>query len=262
MPGTLIVSAHLDDALLSASQVAMSTPSTVATVFAGPPPASVGLTEWDLLTGATSSIERHHERIAEDERANAVVGSRPVHLSFPEEQFREGLPDAVGCTAELALLLGEADEVWVPAGIGGHPDHLLARNLTLAALPDAARPAVGFYGDFPYMASYGWPSWATGRPAERYLDSAAWLELELQNIGFSESELTREVVTLSESERRLKAASIAEYRSQLAALRLDDSWIATRPNALHYEVRWTPTAEALELMVQQSRGSLLGRPQS
>lgn len=262
MPGTLIVSPHLDDALLSASQVAMSVPSTVVTVFAGPPPAEVGLTEWDLLTGAKSSIERHHERIAEDERANAVIGSRPVHLPFPEEQFRDGLPDAVGCTGELALLLARADAVWVPAGIGGHPDHLLARNLALAALPDDGRPAVGFYGDFPYMASYGWPSWATGRPAERYLDSAAWLEVELQNIGFRETELTREVVTLTESERQLKATSIAEYRSQLPALRLDDSWIGTRPDALHYEVRWTPTAEALTQMVRQSRESLLRGPRS
>ena len=263
MPGTLIVSPHLDDALLSASQVAMSASSAVvATLFAGPPPAEVELSEWDLLTGATSSLERYHERLAEDLRANEVVGARAVHLSFPEDQFREGLPDAAGCTAELAALLSEADTVWIPAGVGGHPDHLLARNLALAALPDDARPAVGFYGDFPYITSYGWPSWATGKPSPAYLDAAAWLDVELQKIGLGEDCLTRELVTLTDAERRLKSETVAEYRSQLAGLRLDDAWIGTRPDALHSEVRWTPTAEALSRLVRQSRERLLGREQN
>jgi len=257
MSGTLIVSPHLDDALLSATQVALSSPSTVATVFAGPPPAEVKLTEWDLLTGATSSYERYQERLIEDERANAVVGSRPVHLAFPEVQFRESPLDVAGCTAELAVLVAEADAVWLPTGVGGHPDHLLARKLALAALPDESCPPVGFYGDFPYIASYGWPNWVTGAPAEEYLDAAAWISLELRTVGIPDDGLHREVVTLSESERRLKGATIAEYRSQLPGLRLDPR-ISKWPNALHYEVRWTPNPETLALLVRDARESLRG----
>ena len=258
MPGTLIISPHLDDALLSATHVAMSSPSTVvvATVFAGPPPAELRLSEWDLLTGASSSQERYRERIAEDERANAVLGSRPVHLAFPEMQFRESHPDAAACTAELTALMVEADTVWLPTGVGGHPDHVLARKLALAALPDEKRPAVGFYGDFPYIASYGWPNWVTGAPSETYLDAAAWLSLEFQAVGLPEDGLLREVVTLSDFERGLKTATIAEYRSQLPGLRLDPSRIDRWPNALDYEVRWTPTPEALAQLVRESRQEL------
>jgi len=258
MPGTLIISPHLDDALLSATQVATSGPTTVATVFAGPPPAEVKLTEWDLLTGATSSLDRYHERLAEDERANAVIGSRPVHLAFPEEQFREDQVDAAGCTAELAALIAEADSVWLPTGVGGHPDHVLARKLALAALPDDSRPAVGFYGDFPYIASYGWPTWVTGAPTEEYLDAAAWLSLEFRAVGLPEDGMVREVITLSDSERQLKSETIAEYRSQLPGLRLDPTRINRWGNALDYEVRWTPTPEALAQLIQESRQALLG----
>jgi LmbE family N-acetylglucosaminyl deacetylase len=257
MPGTLIVSPHLDDALLSATQVAMSGPSTVATVFAGPPPAEVELTEWDLLTGASSSLERYRERLVEDERANAVVGSRPVHLAFPEAQFRQGQLDAASCTAELTALMAEAETVWLPTGVGGHPDHVLARKLALAALPDEARPAVGFYGDFPYIASYGWPNWVTGTPTEEYLDAAAWLSLEFLAVGLPDDGLVREVITLSDAEREVKAATIGEYRSQLPGLRLDPIRIGRLPHALDYEVRWTPTPEVLDQLVRESRASVL-----
>ena len=257
MPGTLIVSPHLDDALLSASQVAMSTPTTVVTVFAGPPPASVRLTEWDRLTGAASSLRRHQDRIVEDQRANAAAGSRPLHLSYPEEQFRQGPLDAVDCVAELRALLTRADQVWIPVGIGAHPDHLLARCIALAALPeDGPSPAVGFYGDFPYIAAFGWPSWVTGLPTEEYLDLSAWLDLELRNVGFPADGFQRQVVILTESERKRKAEIIAEYRSQLPGLRLDPSRIGQRPHALDYEVRWLPEPEALALLVRDGRTAL------
>ncbi|MBC3843171.1 hypothetical protein GXW82_32135 [Streptacidiphilus sp. 4-A2] len=108
----------------------------------------------------------------------------------------------------------------------------------------------------PYVVSYGWPTWVSGRPAEQYLDSGAWLDQEFRAAGLPEKGLTPEVVVLTEAERLRKGETIAEYRSQLPALRLDPTRIGIQQNLLHYEVRWSVDPAALELLVQECRAEL------
>ena len=73
MQDTIVVSAHLDDAVLSCYS-ALGPSTSVVTVFAGLPPESV-LSSWDAEGGATSSRERMAERREEDRRALARLRS-------------------------------------------------------------------------------------------------------------------------------------------------------------------------------------------
>ena len=167
---TLVISSHLDDAVLSASHVLMNTQCGVLTVFAGPPPDSIALTPWDALTGASSSSERHHERIAEDSRALSILGTVGHCLDEPEKQFRRGRgPNMSRISNEIASRLPGVETLWIPAGIGRDSDHLLARGIALSAVQAPGITSVGFYADFPHVFRYGWASWITGLPAEKYL---------------------------------------------------------------------------------------------
>ena len=90
----VVISAHLDDAVLSAFS-AITPGSTVVTVLAGPPPAGT-LGSWDALTGADDSARRLRERREEDRRALAGIAA-VVHLDFADGQYVDtGLLPAPG----------------------------------------------------------------------------------------------------------------------------------------------------------------------
>ena len=77
---TVVVSTHLDDAVLSCYRE-LGPETIVVTVFAGiPPPGEPG--SWDRRTGATDSTARMRERRTEDIEALALSGSRAVHLDL------------------------------------------------------------------------------------------------------------------------------------------------------------------------------------
>ena len=101
------------------------------------PASGLTVSLWDRVTGASSSRERPAGRIAE-------------HLT-------------------------SADEVWLPAAIGRHPDHVLARDAGLRAAAAVGHDDVVLYADFPYVISYGWPSWLSRQPADPYLNPEIWL---------------------------------------------------------------------------------------
>lgn len=250
VPQTLVISSHLDDAVLSASHVLMNAQCSVLTVFAGPPPDSITLTPWDALTGASSSSERHHERIAENHRALGILGTAGHCLDEPEKQFRRGRsPNTPRISKEIASQLSGVKTLWIPAGIGRDPDHLLARNITLSALQARHTIDVGFYADFPHVARYGWASWITGLPAEKYLRPDMWLASEMEHIGLANKKLKPHVVKLSPAERERKSVAINAYGTQVAALGLDNRRLALRKGALDYEVRWTVPPQVLPLVI-------------
>lgn len=243
--GTVVISAHLDDAVLSASHLLLSRPCTVLTIFAGPPGTPDVLTAWDVLTGATTSAQRHRERLAEDDRALAVVGARAHRLAEPEEQYRDGSPAVQRCVEAVARELSGVAEVWMPLGVGRHPEHLLAREIAAAAAVAVGVPRAGFYADFPYVARYGWPSWVTGCAPEPYLNPDGWLALQLSALGLGAVDARPRVVRLSSAERQCKVRAMAEYHSQLPALRLDPRGLDAIACALDYELRWTVPASQL-----------------
>jgi LmbE family N-acetylglucosaminyl deacetylase len=143
----VIVSTHLDDAVLSCWSV-IDGPGdvTVVTVFTGGPEPGP-LTEWDLLGGAPDSATRMEQRRAEDRAALAVAGRVPVHLGHLESQYVDGAPDVP--RSALVPCLDDADVVYAPAGIAvgrdPHQDHTVVRDAVQGVRPDAI-----LYADQPY----------------------------------------------------------------------------------------------------------------
>jgi len=234
----VVFSPHLDDAVLSASVRLMSRAARVVTVFAGPPPDRIELTEWDRLTGARSSRERHLERLAEDQEAMALLGCASRRLDEPEAEYREGDLDFARLTALLRPLLVGAAEVWMPAAIGGHPDHIATRDAVLAALDGVRDHRVFLYADLPYAIWYGWPTWVSGEAAPEFLDPDRWLVDELVKGGLAPARLKADVVELTPRMRERKGAAVRSYRTQLPALTIAPNDGYRWPMFLRYEVAW------------------------
>ncbi|MGI5338887.1 PIG-L deacetylase family protein [Streptomyces sp. CA-181903] len=237
---TVLFSPHMDDVVLSAAVCLMRPGAELVTVFAGSPPASVGLTHWDRFTRARSSAERHEQRIAEDDRAMAALGVTYRRLDEVDNQYREKPLDEDALALRLGVFVEQADEVWVPAAIGGHPDHVAVRDAVLAATDRMRdrRPGVVLYGDQPYSLFAGWPTWITGEKPAEFLDPDYWLESELAAQGFHQENLTGEFVELSVDQRCRKQAAVLCYRSQLAALPLDPRDTRRWESFLRYEIAW------------------------
>ncbi len=239
----IVLSAHLDDAVLSATTALTRYSATAVTVFSGPPPDGVALTRWDRVTRAESSHDRLRERLAEDDRAVSVLGCRTRRLDVPEAQYRVTELDFGDLVARLRREFEGEHEVWAPAGIGGHPDHIATRDAALAAVRELAeRPDVTLYADVPYALRYGWPSWVDGREPRPYLNIDAWFDWELAERGLDAVDLKPQVAELQPAERLLKAAAVRAYRSQLPSLCMEDlgdpdSGELWGP-ALKYEVAW------------------------
>jgi len=244
VPGhALVVSPHLDDAVLSASHRLRPGAATVVTVFAGTPATSVGLTAWDAFTGATDSAARMLERYGEDDEAMRRLGGVPaVRLDYLDSQYREtphADADAIATTlAEMIDGDADIDAVWLPAGIGGHPDHVATRIASLRAVADFEHLVVYLYADFPYVATFGWPSWAVDGTIEPYLNGAAFLDAEMRAQGLTELALQREIIHADDVGVKRKRHAIEAYRSQLPGLKLHRATLDADPDLLRVEVAW------------------------
>ena len=153
----LLLSPHLDDAVLDCwSLLASDRDVRVVNLFTGVPAAG-RLAQWDAITGARDSSERVRARVAEDARALGQAGRSPVNLPFLDAQYRRPPPAPSLDELDLALssVTGGASRVHVPAGLGGHPDHLLTRRYGRCVLRTGL--PVSAYAELPYCALHGWP---------------------------------------------------------------------------------------------------------
>jgi LmbE family N-acetylglucosaminyl deacetylase len=233
----VVVSPHPDDAVLSSWQV-LTQPGVrrVVTVFAGLVAADVTPSAWDRLTRCTDPRRRALERREEDERALRLAGCTPVHLDFVGAVHRRAPLEAAALAAALTAAIGDADVVYAPAAIGGHPDHLAVRDAVLAVTEGRRRV---LYADQPYAARFGWPSWMTGQEAAPGLDVDGWLAAQLPDGDGGQSILRDAIVCrLTESLRAAKARAIASYRSQLAALAASAGADFPEGARWAYEVYW------------------------
>ncbi len=243
-----VVSPHLDDAVLSAWLVLQDEPGTrVITCFAGLPEATA-TGAWDAVTGSGTGRAAVEARRDEDAKALALTGSRPVHLGLLDRQYR-GAQDGDALTGRLAGLLAaeleDADEVWLPAALGGHADHVLARTAALAVT--AGHPRRFVYADLPYAGQPAWPSPVTGglrdrlvAVVDRGLGTAtpwsSWLSALHGIPGLRpESVLVRQ---LTPGQRRAKYRAVAQYGSQTDALRCGRRHPLRRRRIFAYEVAW------------------------
>ena len=191
MSSVVVVSPHLDDAVLSCYDE-LGPATAVVTVFAGIPPAGGEPGRWDREDGVTDSPARMRERREEDLEALARSGSRAVHLGLLDSQYAD-VPPASELAAILAPILEPAARVLGPAGIGNR-DHKVVRDAVLLARPDAV-----LYADLPYAlhhdhGGFALPDEIGDRDAER-------MELELDEAVLAE-----------------KVAAVRCYRTQLDQL--------------------------------------------
>lgn len=127
---TLVLSPHLDDAVLGLGQWLFTEPSvTVITVFAGIP-ADGTFTDYDRARGFKSSADAMCARRAEDADALDRLGCTPLWLDLLDRQYDPGPQDVQRALRPFVGLPRE--HTYAPLGVG-HPDHVMlaqaARNL-------------------------------------------------------------------------------------------------------------------------------------
>lgn len=136
----LFVSPHLDDVAFSvgATFAALSKAgwhTVLLTVFTRSVPDPQGFAlACQTDKGIAPEVDYMALRRAEDERAAEILGAAEVvHLAHAEAPHRGyGSKEALFGEPhdDLALELPEADEVFLPQGVGGHVDHLLVVRAT------------------------------------------------------------------------------------------------------------------------------------
>jgi LmbE family N-acetylglucosaminyl deacetylase len=232
----VVFSPHLDDASLSACLQLSRDGALAVTVFSGPPRDDRELTYWDRLTRAASSAGRVLERLEEDDRAMCLIGCETARAGLPEHQYRDAL-DQDALLSVIAPYVSEATEVWIPAGMGGHPDHVALRDAVLG-VADGLPVQAHLYADIPAGLWYGWPSWVTGEPAGEYLDPDYFFQAELAHRGLDTDRLTPEVFPLDAAMRKRKEQVLHCYRSQLPAISLKLNNPTLWDALLTYEAGW------------------------
>lgn len=208
----LIVSPHLDDAVLSCGALLAAAPaSCVVTVFAGAPPASLATTDWDRACGFTDGRTAMRERRAEDRNALQQLDATPLWLDFLDAQY-----GATPEPAEIALALHTSieqqrpDAVLIPLGLY-HSDHVLVHLAALETRP-LAEDGVAWlaYEDVPYRRRRGL---LQSRLAQLHAQRTCATPLAAADA--------------DDSSRKASAASC--YASQVRALGAEDLHDAARP---------------------------------
>jgi len=175
-PGELdrivIVSPHLDDAVLGCSSLMAAHPGvTVVTVFAGRPPEYPSpMQHWDALCGFEEGDEVHVVRRAEDAAALAVLDATPVWLDFVEHSYLEragwARPEAVVDALDAALRALEPTAVFAPFGLA-NPDHDCTHDAAMLVRDrfeaDGVRAAWFCYEDTGYKHIPGLLAWRVAR---------------------------------------------------------------------------------------------------
>jgi LmbE family N-acetylglucosaminyl deacetylase len=260
MPSEVVLSPHLDDAVLSAwHAVSSPVPSRVVTVCAGVPEPGF-VTDLDRAHRAEESAAWLRRRRADDRAALALAGREPVHLDLLEVQFpayriprlREAIaadpgnflrivvdePDLHTDPAELVDLLYDhvpSDAVvYGPAGIGRHPDH---RDLAQATVRLAERVReVRLYADSPYYVFHGLPSWITGEPNP---EADARVEQAFAALALDPVHLDRHVIRLPRPVFARKQEAMQRYATEYPSMQADLARPGSSPEMMRYEVYWT-----------------------
>jgi LmbE family N-acetylglucosaminyl deacetylase len=256
--GLVVVSPHLDDAVLSvgalmAARIRGGVPVAVWTAFTSGPAA-------DTVPRRLRRFADYAVRIAEDDRALDLLGAGRRRFGLQERLWRSppghGLrtafrtPDELGAFPHLELLgsltrqaLAEPGvRLLAPFGIGHHVDHVEVALAVLAvALRAQAWDRVGFYEDFYALGNAArrqhpvtrrdvgtrWrrlrdaPGWAA--PGEGLILRATPLigrgpSLERYLPELAELDWRCRSCPVDPGTERTKLAAIAEYRSQTRAL--------------------------------------------
>jgi len=225
-PRCVVLSPHLDDAVLSAAGRLMARDTQVITVCAGIPPEHAELSAWDADSGARTAASRARERLHEDDAALAVVGATTTRLGELGQHYRGAPYDVDGVAAQLLPLLAGVREVWLPAGIGGHGAHEGTSRAGLAAVTVTRPDEVHLYADLPYALAFGWPARGDG------------VDVELRRLGHDPAQLSSATRRLDDDEQVRKQRAVRCYRTQLALLGMSADGRFVDPSADSLELSW------------------------
>jgi len=244
------VSPHLDDAVLSCWTSLVASQAQVVTCFTADPPATVPAGDWDRYSNP-GLLGRQIMKLRREEDLEALASCRAtaIHLDLPDHQYREGQEMTPDTLAEhLSPLLRDATEVWVPAGIGGHLDHVLVQKAVLLVANQST--AIVLYADQPYAGSRsrGWPLWVDRRPrtialelfraaSRKHSANRRWHD-DLAAAGLSTRLLEAHVIKLTKDQVSEKTRAVHTYRTQAKALGYTDVASLMRQNLLSHEVFW------------------------
>ncbi|MFL9912165.1 PIG-L family deacetylase [Paraburkholderia fungorum] len=146
----LVVSPHLDDAVLSCGLfLAGHSNAVVCTIFTAPPEANM-TTDWDRDSGFTDAFEAMRARKSEDARALSTLGASPIHLPFCDAQYLSS-PSHAALVAALKKTFVELEPatLLMPLGLF-HSDHVMVADACLASMRSFENMSVLAYEDVPY----------------------------------------------------------------------------------------------------------------
>jgi LmbE family N-acetylglucosaminyl deacetylase len=231
--GVVVVSPHLDDAILSlGASIAHATGKgrrvTVLTVFAGNPESELPAGGWDRRGGFATEGEAVRARRAEDDAACAVVGAAPTRLGFSEADYG-GARDEEEVWGAVREAVSGAPAVLLPGFPLTNPDHALLAGACVRRGLSCRR--VGLYAEQPYRL------WERKRQSRLAVPSA------VAPIG--DTKWTRPAGGVSRV--RTKRRAILKYRSQVPLLGLDRDHPARLDRLLVHEslargeaIAWLP----------------------
>jgi len=229
----VVISPHLDDAVLSCGDLLVQHSSAVVvTAFAGRPAVYPELSSWDARAGFEPGADVVTARREEDEAALSALGARPHWLDFPDPQYGEKPPqhvlsDALGQTlAELA-----PTAVAVPLGLF-HGDHVLTGDAAFDILRQFPNLTWLAYADAIYRRV---PELLSDR-----LDAVRRAGFELQAVAAPRQPASQE-----------KRRAVARYRSQVRAL--ERSWDGGVSDAFEPEQYWNVMASAVVVATSAGR---------
>jgi LmbE family N-acetylglucosaminyl deacetylase len=239
----LLLSPHFDDAVLDCwGPLTEARELLVVNVFAGVP-APGRVTLWDATTGASDSAARVKERIAEDAEALGHAGREPVNLDFLDAQYRRPpQPSLSDIDRAVAASAASASRVYVPAGIGSHPDHLLTRRFG-RMLARGGMP-VTLYAELPYCVLHGWPEWVDGREPDPYRNVDAFWQSFLDEVPELPPLRSARVRRLEGEAASDKLTAMRCYRSQFSCLDYGARGLLSDPAIHGFEVSWDVGANA------------------
>jgi hypothetical protein len=232
----LLLSPHWDDAALDCwSLLGSDRELVVVNVFAGiPPPGHTG--PWESVAGLEDTSARARERMAEDSLVLSQAGRAPVNLPLLDVEYRRQTETSTGLEeldAELATKVHSASRVYIPAGIGGHVDHMLVRRYGRLLLR-AGMPVV-LYAELPYCFFHGWPPWVDGGEPERHRDVDAYWQSFLKGVPEMPALRSATVERLDASTAAAKRAAIDRYE---LSLNYSVRRMLADPRVHGFEVRW------------------------
>ena len=226
----VVVSPHLDDAVLSlGAAIARASRSgadvRILTVLAGVPDSERPAGPWDAASGFSTEGEAATRRREEDSRACEIVGATPVWLPFSDVENRDDIDEEAVWRA-IDEHVADRDLVLSPGFPLRHPDHVLLTALILRRLETDRKLAL--YVEQPYAnvdaIPRGYRPRALLRAARLAVREGGARRLLRPTLPAAISGLVTGTVQwlavpATSADRRVKAAAIRAYESQLIDMR-------------------------------------------